>query len=98
MDLLAVPLEKFQAGPSGRATGTPARWLRHPAFDQPGPEVPAHQIHDPVVLDIAGHRENHALRDVAPGVEGMQLIARHRRHRVDAADHRPTHRVVAEHR
>ena len=49
------------------------------------------------MVDVARNGDDHPLRDVAPDVEGVQLRARHRRHRVDAADHRAPDRMVTEH-
>ena len=98
MALLGVAVDQHQTGSAGKSARA-GTW-RHgsTALGQPRTEMPAHQSHHVVVVDIAGHRHHHPLRDVAPNVEGLQLISRHRRHRVDTADHRPAQWVVAEHR
>ena len=96
--LLGVTIAQYQSRSSGHPAGALARRGRPLPPDQPRPEMLAHQREHLVVVDIAGHRDDHPLRRVAPNVKRVQLGPRHRRHRLRAADHRPAHRVVAEQR
>ena len=98
MALLGIAVDQYQTGPARQSAGSGARRHRRAVLCEPGTEVSPHQRNDVVVVDIAGHRHHHPFRDVAPNVEGLQLISCHRRHGVDAADHRPAQRMVAEHR
>ena len=96
MGLLAVPVQQDQAGPAGDPTGSLPRGMRCATPGQPRAEKLPSQRHHPAVVDIAGHREDHPLGGVAAQVEGAQLVTGHRRDRIDAADHRPTERMVTE--
>ena len=98
MGLLGVPVGHCQPRATGDPAGAFARRYRVAAPDQSRPEVLAHQSHHFVMVDVAGHRDDHPFGRVAPLVKRMQLGARHRRHRLHAADHRTTHRVIAEQR
>ena len=98
MGLLGVAVDDGQSRAAGDPAGALARRDRMTPPDQPRPEVLAHQLHHVVVVDVAGHRDDHPLGRVAPLMKRMQLGARHRRHRLHAADHRATHRVITEQR
>ncbi|CKR80392.1 Uncharacterised protein [Mycobacterium tuberculosis] len=98
MRLFGVAANQCQPGAAVDPAGTLARrnWPSPP--DQPGPEVLADQRNQPVVIHIAGGRDDHPLRGIAPQVKRLQLSPRHHRHGLRAADHRATDRVVAEQR
>ncbi len=84
-----------------RLTTDPSRTLtgshRGTSGLQPGAEMLSDQRHHHVVVDVAGHRHDHPFGCVTPDVERMQLRTRHGLDRLDTADHRTSHRVIAEH-
>jgi hypothetical protein len=96
--LLGVAVDDVHARLTGHPSGAPSGCDGFATLHQPGSEVFAHQCDDVIVVDVARHRHHHAIRRVAADVEGMQLGPRHRRDRLDTADHGSTHRVIAEHR
>ncbi len=96
--LFGVSVDQRQRGIAGDPSGALARRDGVSPADQVRPEVFAHQRDHLLVLDVAGHRDDHALRRVAPHVKRVQLGPGHRRHRFGGADHRTAHRVIAEQR
>ena len=98
MGLFGVPLDQGHPRPAGQPARSVARRAGFTTIDQAAGEILPRQRDDVVVVNVAGHRQDHALRGVAANVKGAQLVSGHGRDRIDAADHRPAHRMVTEHR